>query len=84
MNQAPKFQPSTHADTLYSLIMDRMVDVCAALALGRVPSQSMAVNYEQAARPVYATPRKYSDGANAEEGDSRDDEWDCLFFMYTQ
>jgi hypothetical protein len=64
--------------------MDRMVDVCAALALGRVPSQSMAVNYEQAARPVYATPRKYSDGANAEEGDSRDDEWDCLFFMYTQ
>jgi hypothetical protein len=74
MNQAPGFQPSTHADTLHSLAMDRMVDVCAALALGRVPSQSMAVNYEQVARPVYATPRKYSDGANAEEGDTRDDE----------
>jgi hypothetical protein len=52
--------------------MDRMVDVCAALALGRVLSQSMAVNYEQVARPVYATPRKYGDGANAGEGDSRD------------
>jgi hypothetical protein len=74
MNQAPGFQPSTNADTLHSLAMDRMVDVCAALALGRVPSQSMAVNYEQVARPVYATPRKYSDGANAEEGDSSDDE----------
>jgi hypothetical protein len=72
MNQAPGFQPSTHADTLHSLAMDRMVDVCAALALGRVLSQSMAVNYEQVARPVYATPRKYGDGANAGEGDSRD------------
>jgi hypothetical protein len=74
MNQAPGFQPSTNAETLHSLAMDRMVDVCVALVLGRVPSHSMAVNYEQVARPIYATPRKYSGGPGAEGSDSGDDE----------
>jgi hypothetical protein len=31
----------------------------------------------------FTPPRKYSDGANAKEGDSRDDEWDSLFFIDT-
>jgi hypothetical protein len=81
MNQAPGFQPRTNADLLHPLAMDCMVDVCAALALGCIPSQSMTVAYEQLAKPIYATTRKYSGGAGAEGSDSSDDEYDLLLFL---